>query len=345
MIYYYLVLFLVVLWIYLEYNALHRKAIVIPTILLSFFAGIRHFSVGSDTKAYVSSFIYNYTPVLDSDSSREFGYRFFEYIILKQSYNYFWLLFISALIIVICYLTFFKKYSNNYLLSVFIFITFNLYTFFFNGLRQGIAIAISVWSLKYIIERNFIKFACLILFASFFHQSVLILILFYFILNLSFKLEYKIISVFLGSLILSGIIINYLALSNERYSSYAEESSKSGGYLTLILYGFIGLVTYLYYKKNIFSNYYIVKINEFFLCGIAFIIPVAFLGASASGPQRLIYYFCWCVCLLIPYTLSVLKNELIYLFFIIFCLLYFYLFTSQYAKLTPYLINDSLRFF
>lgn len=342
---YFLLLGFVLFWIFLEKKSLRRKAIIIPVLMLSLYAGVRHYSVGSDTKSYVSNFLYDIPSILVFDNGRELGYQLFEYYILSLNNNYFWLLFLSALLVVICYLSFFKKYSEEYLLSVFIFITFNLYTFFFNGLRQGIAMAISAWSLPYIIERKFIKFLFIVIIASLFHQSALILILFYMILNLRFKLEYKIIGVFVGSLIFSGLVITYLAVANDRYSIYAEESSKSGGYLTLIFYILIGLICFFWYKKYNFSNYFINKVNEFFICGIAFIIPVALLGTSASGPQRLLYYFVWCSCLLIPYILKSLSNIYIYISFLFFSLIYFYLFTSKYANLSPYLLNDSLRIF
>lgn len=334
-----------VFWIYLEEKSLNRKAILVPIILLSLYAGVRHFSVGSDTKNYVSDFISDSYPILSLDNGRESGYQLFEYFILNFTHNYFWLLFLSALIVVSCYLIFFKKYSNHYLLSIFIFITFNLYTFFFNGLRQGIAMAIAIWSFPYIIEKKIIKFLFILIIASLFHQSALVLVLFYIILNLRIKLEYKILGVFFGSLVFSNLAINYLAVTNERYSSYAEESSKSGGYLTLGLYLLIGLISFFWYKKYKFSNYFMVKVNEFYLCGIAFIIPIALLGASASGPQRLLYYFSWCSCLLIPYILKYLNNLYIYLVFMLFSLIYFYLFTNGYANLSPYSVNESLRIF
>lgn len=346
MIYYFLILFLVVFWIYLEAKSLRRKAIIVPILLLSLYAGIRHYSVGSDTKNYVRNFLNEIFPILSfNDDGREIGYQIFEYFILSLTHNYFWLLFLSAFIVVSCYLSFFKKYSNNYCLSVFIFITFNLYTFFFNGLRQGIAMAIAVWSLPYIIQKKPVKFILILIISSLIHQSSLVIILFYFILNLKFKLEYKILSVFIGSFVFSGLTLQYLAATNERYSSYAEESSKSGGYLTLSLYVIVGLISFFWYKKYNFSNYFISKINEFYLCGIAFVIPIALLGASASGPQRLLYYFSWCSCLLIPYILKYINSLYVYLLFMIFSVIYFYLFTSGYANLSPYSINDSLRIF
>lgn len=75
------------------------------------------------------------------------------------------------------------KHSKKVWLSVMLYI--NLYFFYctMNFLRQSIAISIVLFAYTFLIDRKFWKFALLILFAAIFHNTVLIMIPVYFIVN------------------------------------------------------------------------------------------------------------------------------------------------------------------
>lgn len=343
---YSLVLFIVIFWSWVEKKTLNRKAFWIPLITLALFAGIRSSNVGTDSGNYVKNF--NDNILLDYFEFREeveYGYQILEYSILNFSNNYFWLFFITALLVVSSYLYVFKKLSVDYLASIYIYITFNFYTFFFNGLRQGIAMAIVALSIPYLIQKKFLFFLIFIILSSFFHKSALIMVLFYFLINLKIKIEYKLLTTFMGSLILSRIGIEYLGTINERYSSYSEVSENSGGYLTLTLYTLIGVFIYIFIKKNKSCDLNIKVLSQMYLLGVIFLIPIAMIGSNPSGPQRLLYYFVWTIALIFPYILKKINEKLIYAGFFVFCLIYFYLFTSNYANLSPYTMNETFRIF
>ena len=346
MIPYILILLFVMSWILLEKKALNRKAFWVPLISLSLFGSLRSDSVGSDSKNYTRDFVNKINiEYFEFRSDSEMGFQFFHYIILALTKNYFWLFLISSFIVVFSYLFFFKKYSKDYFLSVVIFISFGFYTFFFNGLRQGLAMAIAVLATPFLIEKKFLKFLLIIFIASLFHRSALILILFYFIVNLKIKIEYKVLSVFFGSLALSSIVIKYLANTNEKYVTYAQVSENSGGYLTLGLYFLIGCIIYLYIIKSKNESEYFLKLSELYLYGVIFLIPVAMLGANASGPQRLLFYFAWVICIIFPVIMNSLNNKFIYICFLIGCILYFYTTTSIFSNLNPYILNNIFRIF
>lgn len=343
---YLLILSFVMLWIFLEKKSLNRKAFWVPFISLSLFAGLRSDSVGSDSKNYTRDFVNQLNiDYFEFRSENEIGFQLLHYFILSITKNYFWLFLISAFIVVFFYLFFFKKYSKDYFLSVVVFICFGFYTFFFNGLRQGLAMAIAVMATPFLVEKKIIKFISIISIASIFHRSALILILFYFIVNFKIKIEYKIFSVFFGSLALSGTFVQYIATTNQKYETYAEVSAKSGGYLTLGFYFLIGCIIYIYILKIKNESEFFLKISEFYLYGVVFLIPIAMLGANASGPQRLLFYFVWVLCIIFPVILNRLNSNLIYLCFLIFCVIYFYLTTSIFSNLNPYILNNIFRIF
>ena len=85
--------------------------------------------------------------------------------------------FILAAIQGVCMVSMYRKYSPNYLLAVFIFVACSDYfSFMQNGIRQMMAVSISVLGFKYLVEKKYIPFVLIILLASTMHQSVLLLL-------------------------------------------------------------------------------------------------------------------------------------------------------------------------
>ncbi|WP_201577020.1 EpsG family protein, partial [Psychrobacter okhotskensis] len=298
---YFLVLSFVLLWILLERKALNRTAFWIPLIALSLFAGMRSYRVGTDSGTYTRDFrnnleIYNFK----FEEFIEFGYQFLEYIILRLTHNYFWLFFITALIIVYCYLTIIKKYSVNYWFSIYFFITLGVYTFFFNGLRQGIAMAIFALALPYLLEKRLIPYLIVCFLASLFHNTALFMIPFYFLVNLRIKPIYKILATFLGSLFTSRFLIKYISASNQRYEGYAAADQQGGGYVTLGFYTIIIFMIYFIIRIYKIRDKQFMQLFTFYAIGVVFIIPISMLGANPSGPQRLLTYFTWTLVLVLP---------------------------------------------
>ena len=343
---YLLVLSFVMFWITLEQKALNRKSFWLPLIVLALFAGIRSYYVGTDSPGYVRSFI---NP-LDIDDFKfkenvEFGYQLLEYILLSLTRNYFWLFFITGLIVVYCYLKMIKKYSVNYLLSVFLFITLGTYVFFFNGLRQGLAMAIFVLATPYLLEKKLIPYILIALFASVFHISALFMVPFYLLSNIEIKKIYKVLISFFGSLISSRFLVSYLAESNQRYESYTEVSENPGGLLVLSFFTII--MIFIYFISSVYKikeeNFN--RLFTFYAIGVAFIIPVAMLGTNPSGPQRLLTYFIWPLILLLPIVFKKINNILFSSVFVVLMIVYFILTVSRFSNLTPYVVNPIFEIF
>lgn len=346
MLIYFLILIIVMLWIWVEEKSLSRTSVFIPIFILILFFSIRDFTVGTDTITYTKFFrdgllpqYYNFNPEI------EMGYQFFEYVILNFTHNYFWLFFFCSIIVIPSYFYIIKKYSTNYILSIFIFITFGIYNFFFNGLRQGIAIAICFLALPLLIDKKKLKYLILIFIASLFHISALIMLFFYFLVHSKIKLEYKMIFITVISSVVSGIIINYLANSNKRYEAYGQIDEGSGGYLTLCFYIFLGIFVYILGRQERIINYNFRVYEQIFLCGLLLVIPIAFLGTDPSGPQRILNYFLPMLTLILPVLLNKYKHKLFTFIFIFLAMIYFYLVTSRFGEIIPYTINPIFEIF
>lgn len=344
---YILVLFLVISWIYVEKKALNRKAIFVPALMLIIFASIRDYTIGTDTPTYTKDFrlgvqseYYEFNPDV------EFGYEILIYILLKLGVvEYYWLFVISSIIVVFLTLYTIKKYSVDYILSVYIFITFAFYTFYFNTLRQGIAIAICFCGLKYFIEKNFLKYFIIVSIASLFHISAWIMLLIFFLVHLKLNNNLKILGSFIISLIGSSLIINYMAGSNKRYEKYGEVADNAGGYYLFSFYVLIAIFIYIFGKalREKYKEYNIFE--QIYIYGIVFVFPIILLGSNPSGPQRIFYYFGIYLIFLLPYIFQRFKSDYIKYAFILLAFIYFILITKSVYEVYPYVLNPKFSIF
>lgn len=343
---YLLILSLVIFWILLEKKSLNRTSFWLPLITLTLFAGARSYRVGTDTGNYTR----NFNSQLNVDYFRfnedvEFGYQVLEYALLNVTSNYFWLLTITSSVIIYCYLKAIKRYSVNYVFSVFLFITLGVYTFFFNGLRQGIAMAFFSLAMPYLLDKKFISYLAVCIFASLFHITALFMIPFYFIVNLEIKPLYKILTTFLGSLLLSRLLVSYIASTNERYEGYTEVSEETGGFLSLsffiVIMFLIIVINYVYKIKD----EQFTKLFTFYSVGLAFVIPIAILGTNPSGPQRLLSYFTWTLFLILPIIFKKINSIYINSTAVVLFTIYFILTTTRFSNLTPYILNPIFKVF
>lgn len=279
------------------------------------------------------------------NSDIEYGYQFLEWMILNFTHNYFWLFFVSSILVVPAYLLTIRKLSINYFYSLLIFISFGFYTFFFNGLRQGIAMAICFFGLPYLIEKRAIPYFILVFFAFMFHVSALVMLPVYFLVLTKIKIEYKILACFIVSILASQILIGYLAQGNSRYEQYTQEAEKAGGYITLLFYTLIGFLIYFAGKKIRLKDVRFDIFQQIFLCGLALVLPISLLGTDPSGPQRILYFFSCMVIFLIPYILKGINNTYFNILFIFLSVVYFLLITMRFSDLYPYQINTFFEIF
>lgn len=338
---YFLILTIVTIFLVAEKYYLKRDAFWFPLLSLAIFAGIRNYTVGTDTINYTYNYdkniiITNYI----FDRNIEMGYQIYDSLILTLTNNYFWLLFLSAFFIVFSYLKFLKKFSIHYTSSVFIYISFGFYTFLFNGLRQALAIAIVLFAIPSLFERRLISYVLICLLASTFHTSALVMIPFYFILNNNLNIIVKTIILFFVSLLGVSQIINYISSTNERYESY-NVSGELGGIYTFLFYMIIWVVVLVFnYKSELRENNTFKKFSEIYILGVIIVAPVLFLGLNPSGPLRILNYFTFPLIIIIPYIMNELRDKLYYFLFAVLSIVYFYLNISSFGDLMPYVVNN-----
>lgn len=190
-------------------------AILVPSVI----AGIRGITVGSDTGGYVQR-SFNEALIngslagfLETSEKLETGYRIFTYIIAKVFGDIHWLFFIHQFII--CLIVYKVAYDRREKIPMYM-VMVVYYTIFYsislNLARQSLAIAIILYSIKFMENRKYIKTLLLLLLAIQFHSSAIFAVFLYFIIfvnQIKIKPKSKIMIFFMIICLLIGIIISY----------------------------------------------------------------------------------------------------------------------------------------
>lgn len=99
---------------------------------------------------------------------------------LSQNQNV--LFFVCALIVNIPYMAFIRKHTENFAESMLLYLI-GTYLFSMAGMKQAIAVAISLYAIEGLINKKFIKFIVFLLLAMTFHPYIICLVILPFIMN------------------------------------------------------------------------------------------------------------------------------------------------------------------
>lgn len=164
-------------------------------------------SVGDDYNNYGWMYIrYMSTPVDEIGFERtEKGYTMINKILADYVAEYQIIFIVMALFFAAAVAICAYKYCKRPWLGFTFFLTFGVYFNTLNFIRQMVAGFIMMYAMKYIRKNQFGRYLILVLFATCFHRSALIMIPFYFILRI--KMNY----ISLG--VMSGVVILFLIFS------------------------------------------------------------------------------------------------------------------------------------
>jgi transmembrane protein EpsG len=289
-----IVLFLGGLVTYIKLDIKTRNILIfIISVLLIWFSAFRD-GLGTDYYVYVHRLLY--APVLDIPILlSEPLFNIFIHIIRDTYLTEIFYFLMMAIITIFPAILIYKKFNNIFIiLLVFIMLPI-LYFGSFNIVRQLAAASIFLYSSKFIIDRQFIKYILFILIAFFLHKSALLLIPIYFINLKEIRIPFVIVlfglsftpTIFYD---LAVSITAYLELiSYDNYINYSSDAASSISF-TQVLFHIILFILLLLkesIKKMAFSEYYILSIKMSIL--YLFFINLSVSGLSIS--YRLAFYF------------------------------------------------------
>lgn len=324
-------------------SSISYRYIYIGFFILLFWGAFRY-GVGADYFSY--AYFYEKYRLLSwqqifSEITGEFGYKTIIKLVSYIDYLPVYYGFYCFVILYMFYKFIKEEYSNLPLFLVFFIFLLDIYTVSFNIMRQGIAIVIALYSSKFIIKRDFLRFVLFIFLAFSFHMSVLFFLPAYFFPQTTSFFSYKkifiiVITVFLAFSI-SEVISSISDIEGfERYASYAShdgEINNRSVYLSVVLTG----IFLLFYKQLVMFDkrsalFVLFSITGIILMFTGFISP--FVKRCAS------YYsvFNILLCGMLIRAVGLRLSQLAYLFIIFFMSFKFtitYYFLKQ-SSIIPY---------
>ena len=226
----YILLFFIPVILYFYYNKKQQvpyKPFIIFFVALALFVGLGDMLGGYDRYIYGDLFdnLADGLKVgISTSSSRlfiayhsEFGYVGLNWLIAHITNNRYIFIFCYTICMYAIIIECFKKYAKNYYLASILFMAL-VFFFSFTYLRQMFAAAIIGLSIKYIIERKFLRFCVILLVAFSFHNSAIIFFPMYFIANKKYSKSKILIIMFIC------FIVGITGITSSFYNFYDELS-------------------------------------------------------------------------------------------------------------------------
>lgn len=236
-----------------------RTVLIIFFVIWFLLLALRKKTVGTDIKIYLSTF----KQIADTpwanlfdDTAREYGYRLLCKVISVFTTDEQVFLTIMAFITLAPLLYLYVKESENGLMTIAIFITF-LFSMYFSGLRQCIAMGFMAPLYYFTKKKKPIKFIIFALLASLFHQSALVALLFYPIYHLKltpFKLAIAILIIALSFLFSNQIFSFILKIIGGTYEERYSEIGATGAYSMVALLIIFAVYAFVVPQKNKLSS-------------------------------------------------------------------------------------------
>lgn len=310
--------------------------------VLWFLTAFRSVIIGNDTLNYVRYFPLFGEGGLDFDSRIEIGYQLLNILVYKISPNpYFFL----GAVATICYVgtgIYIYKYSDNIVFStVLLFpIAFSLYT---NILRQAVAMVICLFAYQAIKKKKYWLAILLVLLASTFHTSALIVLALLFHRLIPKKPFWVIpLTAIFIALSLSGVMDNVFATIMGEYGGYYGKDDMTNGWLGIAYYCLRALSFYLLaflsYEKKVKENSLVLSLFTMILITVSF-------GFSLNIFSRATNYFLLAAVVELPNAIGRggLKHKKILMFLLGFIMVLYFLVTliirPDWNRIYPYQFN------
>ena len=329
-------------------NKARQKCVfmILVCIELICFAGVRAFDIGADTEMYIKALNYYSTFSHDSILSQklvypfafEKGYFFFTKVCAWVSMNETTFLVVIAMLMYIPVCIFIYKYSENPLISIYVYFAFSCFTYSLGIFRQMIAISIVLFGVSYIEKRKAIHYILTIFVAMTFHTTAIIMLPFYWIVQIKFK--HRLHLIFLIELILlltSRQIILIELKFIPKYENYIDSKwdVQGGSYLMLIVYNFIVIVAYFMAirEKNKKDN-----LMNISVCASICALFLTVLGYAMGIFGRIVPYYSIFLLVLIPKILNDYcgRSKIVVHILAVICLVVMFYFVNRNSVIVPY---------
>jgi hypothetical protein len=311
---------------------------------LVLFAGLRDSLVGTDTGTYIRHF-------LESEHfegglwQAEFGYHALSWFARQLSGSYSVLLVTIAAIVVSCYMVTILRTVKRYETGIYLFVALSVYTFFFNGARQGIAAAICFLAIPFLLERRMWPYIALVAVATTFHRTAILALPLYWIAPPRLRWQ-RLIVLGLATAVVIAFLSVFVGLAAEllsdKYARYAE-AGEGGGEVWAAFFVCQGAALYLFKSKVVDTDGRYARLLNIYLIGLVPVVASTLSSVDPSGVLRLHLYFSPIAVLLWPMVFqqfgTTIQRGVLAIGFFAVTLTFFILTTLTFSHLVPYGIN------
>ncbi len=288
-------------------------------------AGLRN-NIG-DTVFYIHSYRVDDFSWGSIIQKKDIGFGLLQMLLKQISNDPQILLFVTAMITNLLIVAVLYKYSRQLDLSLYIYITSGAFIVSMNGVRQFLAAAMVFAVTKSLFDGKWKTYMLVVLFASFIHQSALIMIPLYFIVRRKAWTGVTFLFLFLAILVVMGFQqfseLLFSALKDTQYGDYASFEEGGASVLRVIVLGLPLIIAFLgreklrliFPKSDIIVNLTIV--------GFALMV----ISTQNWIFARMNIYFSLYQLILIGWLVKVFRpkdQKFIYLAILVFYFLYFY---------------------
>ncbi|WP_379137779.1 EpsG family protein [Paenibacillus sp. sgz500958] len=298
-------------------------ALAAVTIIIC--SGLRN-NIG-DTVFYIHSYIINDFTWQETLNSEDFGFNVLQKLLKMISDDPQILILVTALITNALLIRLLYQYSRMFELGLFLYFTSGAFIVSMNGVRQYFTASIVYAAIGYLLKGNRNRYIAVILFASLFHQSVLIMIPIYFIVRrkawtgTTFALLGLAIAIVFGFHQFSTLLFE--TIKDTQYGDYSSFTEGGANIIRVLFYAFPIVLAYfgrhqlreLSPKIDIFVN--------LSLIGLALMI----ISTQNWIFARLAIYFSMYQIILTTWLVNIFREKdrkLVYYIIMIVYLLYFF---------------------
>lgn len=197
------------------------------------------------------------------------------------------------------------RQSSWFVMSLFLFMMSGFYFQSLNTVRYYFALSIAVYSMEYVIKKDWVLFVLWIVFAACFHKSVLVVLLLYPLARYSWKKVHGILAfVVCASLILFKDVYRAIIF---RFYPYYENSVFDTGSTSLVNIAKCAAVIFLGILLWKAQNEEKERIRFYFYCNLGALLLYVF-ASFVPEISRIGYYLTFTQVLLIPDLIKMIKN-------------------------------------
>ena len=293
-----------------------RLYVALVFALLICIAACRSYTVGVDTEQFIRAYAR-----IGAEGWSAFALQRYEpgftalCLLLNQlSSNYQLLLVFTAIVMYVPIGYAIYKYSENPLLSCFLFITLNIYTAYMNVMRQGIAAALLVVAFVFLLKRSNVGFVACVVAASMFHVYALIALVILPLTKIGFRKGYVFVYLALYAICLLAFNV-VLALAQwvlgreDVYSSDFMASNYFGAVIQLAFVAVLAFFVVNYIEVLKRTNLDDRGMLSFYQHAMMLAVLFQVTGVQAEIFARLAYYFSIFAVISIPIALTAPKQK------------------------------------